>query len=121
VEQKQQGTTSLARGSGRVISEELLPEFDREMADTRRTLERWPDDKLGWKPHERSSAMGWLATFLAVLPSWAVSTIQKESFDIAPASGGTTAPRSVAATRGEFRELFEFRLDRCRFGGFLND
>jgi hypothetical protein len=64
--------------------------------------------------------MGWLATFLAVLPSWTVCTIQKESFDIAPASGGTTAPRSVAATRAEFLELFEVRLDRYRFGGFLN-
>jgi hypothetical protein len=38
MEQEQQGTTSLARGSGRVISEELLPEFDREMADTRRNV-----------------------------------------------------------------------------------
>jgi hypothetical protein len=38
MEQEQQGTTSLARGSGRVISEELLTEFDREMADTRRNV-----------------------------------------------------------------------------------
>jgi hypothetical protein len=52
--------------------------------------------------------MGWLATFLAVLPSSAVTAIQEESFDIAPASGGTTAPRSVAATRAEILELFHF-------------
>jgi hypothetical protein len=33
------------------IAELLLPEADREMATTRRALERVPDDRLGWKPH----------------------------------------------------------------------
>jgi len=33
------------------ISENLLPEFDREMANTRKSLERVPEDKLDWKPH----------------------------------------------------------------------
>ena len=32
------------------ITDALLPEFDQEMANTRKTLERVPDDKLGWKP-----------------------------------------------------------------------
>ncbi|NDQ58786.1 MAG: damage-inducible protein DinB, partial [Acidipila sp.] len=43
------------------ISEAMLPEFDQEMANTRKTLERVPDDKFAWKPHEKSGTMGWLA------------------------------------------------------------
>ena len=54
------------------LNEALLPEFDLEMANTRKTLERVPDEKLGWKPHEKSGTMGWLAGHVANIPSWPV-------------------------------------------------
>jgi len=66
------------------LSEALLPEFDHEMANTRKTLERVPDDKFDWKPHTKSWAMGGLATHLANIPSWAVLALEKDSFDMAP-------------------------------------
>src|SRR5262245_51934597 len=66
------------------ISVSLLPEFDLEMANTRKALERVPDDKFGWKPHEKSWVMGGLATHLANLPSWTVFTINQDSLDLAP-------------------------------------
>jgi uncharacterized damage-inducible protein DinB len=66
------------------LNQALLPEFDHEMANTRTTLERVPEDKFAWKPHEKSFAMGALATHLATLPSWAAITIEKDSIDIAP-------------------------------------
>ena len=66
------------------ISASLLPEFDQEMANTRKALERIPDDKFDWKPHEKSWAMGGLATHLANLPSWTVYTIKQDSLDLAP-------------------------------------
>ena len=66
------------------ISASLLPEFDQEMANTRKALERIPDDKFDWKPHEKSGAMGWLANHLANLPSWTVFTINQDSLDLAP-------------------------------------
>ena len=66
------------------LSESLLPEFDHEMANTRKTLERVPDDKFGWKPHQKSSPMGNLAGHLANLPSWGSLTIGSDSFDMAP-------------------------------------
>jgi hypothetical protein len=43
------------------ISASLLPEFDQEMSNTRKALERIPDDKFDWKPHEKSGTMGWIA------------------------------------------------------------
>jgi uncharacterized damage-inducible protein DinB len=66
------------------ISESLLPEFDQEMANTRKTLERIPDDKLAWKPHEKSYTMGALATHIATIPGWAQPTIEQDDLDLAP-------------------------------------
>ncbi len=50
------------------ISQSLLPEFDQEMANTRKTLERLPDDKMSWAPHPKSFPMGTLALHVAQLP-----------------------------------------------------
>lgn len=65
------------------IRDTLLPEFDREMAITRRTLERIPDDKLDWKPHDKSMSLGGLSGHLANLPGWAVEILWNDSFDLA--------------------------------------
>jgi uncharacterized damage-inducible protein DinB len=62
----------------------LLPEFDQEMASTRRVLERVPEDKLDWQPHAKSRTIGWNANHLAELPGWVVNTLQATSLDIAP-------------------------------------
>ena len=66
------------------ISQMLLPEFDHEMANTRKTLDRVPDDKLDWKPHEKSFSLGGLATHLANIPSWTAHTFDRDELDIAP-------------------------------------
>src|SRR6267142_1106121 len=62
----------------------LLPEFDHEMENTRKTLERVPEDKFDWKPHDKSSTMGGLATHLSNLPIWTTFTIDQDALDIAP-------------------------------------
>jgi uncharacterized damage-inducible protein DinB len=67
------------------ISQMVLPEFDREMANTRKVLERIPPDKLGWKVHEKSNTIGWVAMHLADLPGWIEMTFGNDSLDIAPA------------------------------------
>ena len=64
------------------ISQALLPEFDHEMAGTRRTLERIPEDKLDWQPHEKSMSLRGLATHMANMPRWATLTMASESFDM---------------------------------------
>ena len=70
------------------IREALIQEFDLELPYTRRALERVPIDKFEWKPHEKSMTLGWLATFLALVPSWGVMTIEKDEFDPRAASDG---------------------------------
>ena len=52
------------------IVDALLPEFDHEMSVTRKLLERVPDDRMDWKPHDKSMSLGQLAQHVATLPSW---------------------------------------------------
>jgi hypothetical protein len=74
------------------IREAMLPEFDQEMATTRKVLERIPADKLNWKPHDKSWPMGDLATHLCNLPEWVGITLKQDSLDLAPPGG--EAPRA---------------------------
>src|ERR1700678_3772662 len=66
------------------ISESMLPEFDQEMANTRKVLERVPAAKFSWKPHPKSSEFGALAAHIANMADWAGLTLQTDSFDYAP-------------------------------------
>ncbi len=66
------------------LGESLLPEFDEEMKNTRKMLERVPEDKFDYKPHEKSMALGRLAGHVAELPNWAAHTLQVEVLEIQP-------------------------------------
>ena len=74
------------------IAASMLPEFDAEMATTRRILERVPDEKLGWKPHEKSMSMGTLAAHLGEMVSWTVPTITQTELDMNPPGGAPYQP-----------------------------
>jgi uncharacterized damage-inducible protein DinB len=69
------------------IAETLLPELEQEMANTRKTLERVPDDKFNYKPHEKSMTMGALALHIAMMADWGNDTLKSDSFDVAPVDG----------------------------------
>ncbi len=95
------------------LSETLLPEFDHEMANTRKTLERVPDDKFAWKPHEKSMPMGGLATHLANILTWVIHTINKDSIDVAP-PGGEPLRMPQATSRQEVLDTFDQNLAAAR-------
>jgi hypothetical protein len=65
------------------IADTLLPEFDREMATTRRVLERVPTDKGKWKPHPKSFSLGHLAQLVAGMPGWITNTVRETQLDLA--------------------------------------
>jgi uncharacterized damage-inducible protein DinB len=69
------------------IAETLLPEFDQEMATTRRVLERVPSDKGQWKPHEKSFAIGHLAQLLSWMPGWITNTLRQTELNLAGGAG----------------------------------
>jgi uncharacterized damage-inducible protein DinB len=87
-------------------AESLLPEFDQEMASTRRVLERVPDEKLDWQPHPKSHTIGWNANHLANLPDWLVHTLTTPSLDIAPV-GGEPYQLPKMASQAEILETFD--------------
>ena len=85
------------------ISDSLLPQFDHEMATTRKTLERIPEDKLAWTPHEKSMTLGRLAGHIAELPAFATMAIKTDSTDLA---SGAYKPLT-ATSRKQALEAFD--------------
>ena len=60
----------------------LLPEFDQEMANTRKALERVPDDELSFKPHQKSYSLLELASHVANIPTWTSVTLTTTELDL---------------------------------------
>jgi len=67
------------------IVDQLLPEYEREMALTRRLLERLPAARLSWSPHPRSMSLGALASHVVELADWQ-DVISRPAFDVSAAS-----------------------------------
>lgn len=65
------------------ISDALLPEFDHEIGTTRKLLERVPEDKWDWAPHEKSMKLGRLACHVAESTQFATSIAKSDSMDFA--------------------------------------
>jgi uncharacterized damage-inducible protein DinB len=91
------------------LNQAILPEFDHEMANTRKSLERIPDDKLGFKPHAKSATLGGLATHLATINGWANAIVNLDSFDV------KTAPPTVELkSTAEVLSAFDQNLASAR-------
>jgi uncharacterized damage-inducible protein DinB len=67
------------------LSDALLPEFDQEMATTRRVLERVPSDQGAWKPHPKSFSMAHLAQLVSRMPGWITQMMKETRLDLSAA------------------------------------
>lgn len=101
------------------IARAFLPEFDGEMATTRRLLERLPAGKLDWKPHAKSKSLGELATHVTELPRFGIR-FEKDTFVV----GSEKAPglasvadylarfdENVAAARASIERMPDERME----------
>lgn len=61
----------------------LIPEFDFEMATTRKLIERVPSEKGSWKPHEKSYPLNRLAQHIAQIASWFPSVLRETELNLA--------------------------------------
>ena len=77
------------------IADILLPEFDHEMATTRRLLEIVPAEDATWRPHPKSYSLGDLAAHIARLVLWGRYVVTQSELDL-----GT--PENAALARAEF-------------------
>ena len=62
--------------------DDLLPEYDAEMATTRRLLERVPGERGSWKPHPKSFPLGHLAQLVARMPGWITQVLRETRLDL---------------------------------------
>jgi uncharacterized damage-inducible protein DinB len=94
------------------IKDSLLPEFDHEMATTRRVIERVPDADLAWKPHDKSMSLGQLAGHVGNMPAWCSLTLEGNVLEIekAMADPRLTRPES----RMEMLQQFDAQLAEAR-------
>jgi len=91
------------------IAQSLLAEFEVQAPITRRFLERLPEDKLTWKPHEKSMSAGQLAYHLAVVPGGVLRLVQNNPAQ-APESFNFPQP----ANRGEILKAFDESIASVR-------
>ncbi len=93
-------------------AELLLEDFDIEISNTRRTLERVPSDKPEWVPHDKSMKLGKLAMHCATMPLFGYYILEDDGMDMA------NSKREHASLAFESRELCLERLDesaaKCR-------
>ncbi|MGV3538519.1 MAG: DinB family protein, partial [Rufibacter sp.] len=88
----------------------LAKELEQEAVTTRKMLERIPDDKFGWQPHERSMTIKRLATHIAELPSWVGMALTTSELDFA---NNPYQPEDVNTTE-ELLNYFERMMDDGR-------
>jgi len=93
----------------KAIGQAMLPEFDQEMANTRKSLERIPEDKLSFKPHPRSSSLGGLATHLSNINHWTEAVVGHDTFDVS-----TAPPNTEMKSRAEILAAFDKNVATAR-------
>ena len=94
------------------IADNLLPEYDHELATTRRLLERVPETEFGWKPHDKSMTLGQLTGHIANLPFWLSATMEAPFYDLS--AGGEEVRNEPAASRDALLKQFDEKVRRAR-------
>jgi uncharacterized damage-inducible protein DinB len=91
------------------IAQVLLPEFDHEMANTRKMLECLPDGKFAYQPHQKSMTLGQLAAHVSEIPSYASGTLKVERLDLTGEE-----QRFTPTTRKECLDAFDKHVAEAR-------
>ncbi len=94
-------------------AETMLPEFEHEMANTRKVLECLADDKLDWQAHPTTKSIGWNANHLAEIAGWVEGTLTQLTWDVAPVDGEPYQSPALT-TRKEILDLFDRNVAAAR-------
>ncbi len=84
------------------IAEAFLGEFEHEAVTTRKFLERIPEDKLTWRPHEKSMTAGQLALHIARFPAGIVNMAREEQTQMPDLKAAMPQPESVSEILSTF-------------------
>jgi uncharacterized damage-inducible protein DinB len=84
----------------------ILAQLESKAPRTRRALERVPEGRDDWKPHEKSMPLGRLAMLVATMPTWINLVVGKEELDIAPQAGSNVEQKPLR-TRAELVQALD--------------
>ncbi len=91
----------------------FLEQLEKEAVSSRKAIERVPEGQNGWKPHEKSMELGYLAALVATMPGWLAMMIDLDELDLDSPSGQTFRTKAVD-TRAELLRLLEEGLAKSR-------
>jgi uncharacterized damage-inducible protein DinB len=95
------------------MTELFLAELDREAASTRRVLERVPEGRNDWRPHEKSMPLGYLTTITATILGWIEFMVKEDQLDMTPKGDSKYKPKQ-ATTRAEWLAALDESVARTR-------
>jgi uncharacterized damage-inducible protein DinB len=96
------------------LTDLFLDELDREGPLTRRVLERVPEGRNEWRPHEKSMPLGRLAALVAGMPSWLAMMIDKDEFDLNPPGGSSGSFQTNVRTNADLLKTLDDGVSAAR-------
>lgn len=91
------------------LKKALLGQLEREAAASRKVLERVPEGQNSWKPHEKSTELGYLAALVAGMPGWPAFMVEKDELNLDDKSNDMFKTKAVE-TRAELLRLLDESL-----------
>lgn len=95
------------------LKEFFLAQLDREAASSRKAIERTPEGRNDWKPHEKSMALGLLAALVATMPGWVAMMIETDELNLDDPRNGDLKTKPVA-TKAELLKLLDEGVAKAR-------
>jgi len=95
------------------LSERLRAELDQEVQASRNLLERLPEGRWDWKPHEKSMTLSRLATHVAEIPGWSKSILKEDEIDFMSPEMQSWTPREMQSKEEILAEMAG-AAEQCR-------
>ena len=92
----------------------LLDQLESEAPKTRRILERVPEGRDDWKPHEKSMPLGRLAHLVATIPTWFGFVVNKDELDLNPPGGKSNVDTKPLRTAKELVAAHDKAVSEAR-------